>query len=125
MRHAGYCEDRGSAVDRAVREIEKEAMPPPLFAQVEGSTSVTAFMPKHFADMTPEDRVRACFQHAQLLHEQNQSMSNGSLRHRFGLKDTQLSQVSNVIRDAISAGKIKPLNEGQAPKFARYVPAYA
>ena len=125
MRHAGYCEDRGSGVDRAIREIENAALPPPLFAKVEGSTSVTAFMTKHFADMTPEDRVRACFQHAQLLHEQNGSMSNGSLRARFGLKDTQMSQVSNVIRDAINAGKIKPLNEGQAPKFARYIPAYA
>lgn len=125
MRHAGYCEDRGSGVDRAIREIEKAALPPPLFAKVEGSTTVTAFMTKHFGDMTPEDRVRACFQHAQLLHEQNGSMTNGSLRARFGLKDTQMSQVSNVIRDAINAGKIKPLNEGQAPKFARYIPAYA
>jgi predicted HTH transcriptional regulator len=125
MRLGGYCEDRGSGVDRAVREIERAALPPPLFAQVEGSTSVTAFMPQHFADMTPEDRVRACFQHAQLLHEQNQAMSNGSLRTRFGLKDTQMSQVSNVIKDAIVAGKIKPQNEGQAPKFARYIPAYA
>lgn len=125
MRLAGYCEDRGSGVDRAVREIERAALPPPLFAKVEGSTSVTAFMPKHFADMTPDERVRACFQHAQLLHEQNQSMSNSSLRARFGLKDSQISQVSNVIRDAITAGKIKPLNEGQAPKLARYIPAYA
>jgi predicted HTH transcriptional regulator len=112
-------------VDRAVREIERAALPPPLFAQVEGSTSVTAFMPKDFAVMTPEDRMRACFQHAQLLHEQNQAMSNGSLRARFGLKDSQISQVSNVIRDAIEAGKIKPQTENQAPKFARYIPAYA
>jgi predicted HTH transcriptional regulator len=125
MRHAGYCEDRGSGVDRAIREIERAALPPPLFTKVEGSTSVIAFMPKHFADMTPEERVRACYQHAQLLHEQNQSMSNASLRARFGLKDSQISQVSNVIRDAQAAGKIKPLNEGQAPKVARYIPAYA
>jgi predicted HTH transcriptional regulator len=125
MRHAGYCEDRGSGVDRAIRDIEREALPPPLFATVEGSTSVTAFMPKHFADMTPDERVRACFQHAQLLHEKNEALSNGSLRARFGLRDTQMSQVSNVIRDAIDAGKIKPLVVGQAPRLARYVPAYA
>jgi len=125
MRHAGYCEDRGSGVDRAVKEIEQAALPPPLFTQTDSSTSVTAFMPKHFADMTPEERVRACFQHAQLLHERNQAMTNGSLRARFGLKDTQISQVSRVIADAIAAGKIKPLNENQAPKYASYVPAYA
>lgn len=125
MRHAGYCEDRGSGVDRAIREIENAALPPPLFASVEGFTSVTAFMPKHFADMTPDERVRACFQHAQLLHERNQALSNGSLRARFALRDSQISQVSNVIRDAIQAGKIKPLHEDQAPRNARYVPAYA
>lgn len=125
MRHAGYCEDRGSGVDRAIREIERSALPPPLFSAVEGFTSVTAYLPKHFADMTPDERVRACFQHAQLLHERNEAMSNGSLRARFALKDTQMSQVSNVIRDAIDAGKVKPLNEGQAPRMARYIPAYA
>lgn len=36
-----------------------------------------------------------------------------------------MSQISNVIRDAIDAEKIKPLNEGQAPRVARYIPAYA
>jgi predicted HTH transcriptional regulator len=125
MRLAGLCEQRGSGVDRAVREIERAVLPPPLFATVEGSTSVTVFMPRRFADMTPEERVRACFQHAQVCHERNEPMSNGSLRARFGLPDKQISQVSIVIRDAIAAGKIKPLNEDQANRNARYVPSYA
>jgi len=125
MRHAGLCEERGSGVDRAIKEIEKAALPPPLFATVEGSTSVTAFMPRSFAEMTSEERVRACFQHAQILHEANSSMNNASLRHRFGLPDKAISQVSIVIREAQDAGKIKPLHADQAPKLARYVPAYA
>jgi ATP-dependent DNA helicase RecG len=124
MREAGLCEERGSGVDRAVKEIEKAVLPPPLFATVEGSTSVTAFMLRRFADMTGEERIRACFQHAQVLHEANESMSNASLRHRFGLADKQISQVSIVIRDAVAAGKIKPLNEDQANRNAKYVPAY-
>ena len=125
MRHSGYCEDRGSGVDRAVREIELAALPPPLFSTVEHSTTVSAYVRKHFADMTPDDRVRACFQHAQLLHEKNQVLTNSSLRARFGLKETQMSQVSNVIRDCVASGKIKPMVEGQAPKSARYIPSYA
>lgn len=96
-----------------------------LFASAEDSTSVTAFMPKPFAVMTAEERVRACFQHAQICHEANQPMNNASLRHRFGLPDKQISQVSIVIRDALDARKIKPLNEDQANRNARYVPAYA
>lgn len=125
MREAGLCEERGSGVDRAVKEIEKAVLPPPLFTAVEGSTSVTAFMPRPFASMTSEERVRACLQHAQVLHEANETMSNGSLRKRFGLPDKAISQVSIVIREAIDAGRIKPLHEDQAPKTARYIPSYA
>jgi predicted HTH transcriptional regulator len=124
MREARLCEERGSGVDRAIKEIERAILPPPLFATVEGSTSVTAYMQKRFADMTAEERVRACFQHAQVLHEANESMNNQSLRHRFGLPDKAISQVSIVIREAREAGKIKPLNEDQADRLARYVPAY-
>ena len=57
--------------------------------------------------------------------ESNEPMSNASLRRRFNLSDKQISQVSNVIRDTLDAGKIKPLNEDQANRNARYVPAYA
>ena len=124
MRHAGLCEERGSGVDRAIKEIEKEALPPPLFATVEGSTTVTTFMPRRFADMTPEERIRACFQHAQICQEQNEPMSNSSLRQRFGLSDKQASQISDVIRDTVNAGHIKPLREDQAKRNARYVPDY-
>ncbi len=125
MHQAGLCELRGSGVDRAIREIERAILPPPLFSQVEGSTIVTVFMPKKFADMTSAERIRACFQHAQLLHERNEELSNASLRSRFGLPTTQISQVSNVIRDAINEGRIKPLDPDQGNRNARYIPSYA
>jgi predicted HTH transcriptional regulator len=125
MRDAGFCEERGSGVDRAIREIEKASLPPPLIEAVEGSTVVTVFMPRRFADMTPDERIRACFQHACLGYEQGEPMSNGSLRERFGLSQKQYPQVSNVIRDALEAGRIRPLNEDQGNRNARYVPFYA
>ncbi len=124
MRDAGYCEERGSGVDRAIREIEKYALPPPLIEAVEGSTVVTVFMPRKFADMSPEERVRACFQHTCLCYERGAPMSNASLRERFGLSQKQYPQVSNVIRDAVDAGRIRPLNEDQGNRNARYVPFY-
>jgi predicted HTH transcriptional regulator len=124
MRDVGYCEERGSGVDRAIREIEKAALPPPLIEAVEGSTVVTVFMPRRFAEMSAEERVRACFQHACLRYEQGDPMSNASLRERFGLSQKQYPQVSNVIRDAVELGRIKPLNEDQGNRNARYVPFY-
>lgn len=125
MRHAGLCEQRGSGVDRAIKSVERAALPPPLFTTTEGSTSVTLYMPRSFANMTSDERIRACYQHAQICLEGNQPMSNASLRGRFGLPDKQISQVSIVIRDALDAGKIKPLNDYQANRNARYVPVYA
>jgi predicted HTH transcriptional regulator len=125
MREAGFCEERGSGVDRAIREIERAALPPPLIEAVEGSTVVTIFMPRRFADMTSEERVRACFQHASLGFEQGEPMSNASLRARFGLSEKQYPQVSLVIRDAIDAGRIRPLAADQGNRNARYVPFYA
>lgn len=125
MRDAGFCEERGSGVDRAISEIERTALPPPLIEAVEGSTVVTVFMARKFADMTSEERERACFQHACLTYEQGEPMSNASLRSRFGLSQKQYPQVSNVIRDAVEAGRIKPLSEDQANRNARYVPFYA
>lgn len=125
MREVGICEQRGSGVDRAVKEIERAVLPPPLFAAREGSTAVTVYKKRAFAEMTPDERVRACYQHAQVKHENNEALNNASLRQRFGLPDKAISQVSNVIRDAQDAGKIKPLDPNQGSKFAKYVPFYA
>lgn len=125
MRTAGLCEQLGSGVDKALREVERAMLPPPLIQSVEGSTSVTIFMNKPFNQLTADDRVRACYQHACLMYEAGDPMSNGSLRVRLGLGEKQYPQVSNVIGDAIAAGRIRPLNEGQANRIARYVPYWA
>jgi predicted HTH transcriptional regulator len=125
MRAAGLCEQRGSGVDRALREVERASLPPPLIQAVEGSTMVTIYMSRPFTKLTADDRVRACYQHACLMLEAGDFMSNGSLRKRFGLGEKQYPQVSEVISNAIDAGRIRPLNEGQANRIARYVPYWA
>lgn len=125
MRKAGLCELRGSGVDRALRAIEQLALPPPLIQSVEGSTMVTLFREKPFAKLTPEERVRACYQHACVSYEAGEAMGNGSLRERFGLSRKQYPQISNVIRDAVAAGRIVPQSEDQGKRYAKYVPYWA
>jgi ATP-dependent DNA helicase RecG len=124
MRRIGLCEERGSGVDRALEAIEKEALPAPLFREVEGSTVVILYRPGSFAEMSKEARIRACYQHACLRFESNDYMSNASFRLRLGLSDGQYPQASIVIRDAIDGGWIRPLNEDQPNRNARYVPFY-
>ena len=125
MRRLGYCEERGSGIDRALDAIEMQALPPPLFRVVEGSTIVTMQREKTFANMSKDDRLRASYQHACLRFVSGDPMNNGSLRTRFGLSKAQYPQVSMVIRDAIDAALIKPMDEDQANRNARYIPAWA
>jgi ATP-dependent DNA helicase RecG len=122
MRRMGLCEERGSGVDRALTAIELSILPPPLFQVVENSTVATLFGPKSFPDMAKEDRIRACYQHACLCTEKNEHMSNASFRARLGLSEKQYPQVSLVIGEAKDAKLVRPLDEDQAKRNARYVP---
>ena len=125
MRRAGLCEGRGSGIDRALDAIEAEALPPPFIQVVEGHTVVTIYAQRSFAAMTNDERLRACYQHASLKAEAGETMSNQSLRARFGLTDRQYPQVSNVIRAALDAKLIFPLDQDQGNRNARYVPWWA
>jgi predicted HTH transcriptional regulator len=122
MRDLGLCEERGSGVDRAIDAIEEQALPPPLFEAGENTTSVTLFTTLTFAQMSKEERIRACYQHACLRVEKSSLMSNGSLRNRFGLHERQYPQVSAVIRETMEAGLIEPVDPEQPNRNARYVP---
>jgi ATP-dependent DNA helicase RecG len=124
MRRIGLCEQRGSGIDRALEAIERDTLPAPLFREIEGSTVVSVFRPGSFADMSSEARIRACYQHACLRYESNDYMSNASFRTRLGLSDRQYPQASIIIRDTIDQGLIRPLNEDQGNRNARYVPYY-
>ncbi len=125
MRQAGLCEERGSGVDRAVKAIEDDHLPPPTFRVVENSLVVTLFKECVFAALTKDDRIRGCYQHACLRFEAGEPMSNGSLRLRFGLSKRQYPQISEVIGDAIKAEQIRPLHEDQGNRTARYLPYWA
>lgn len=125
MSRAGHCEVRGSGITRALWAIEKAGQAPPLFQVVEDTYVVTLFRSTDFGAMSKDDRVRACYQHAVLRHLNGEPMNNTSLRKRLGLKDTQASQASNVIKDAQEAGLIKPLDPNQGYRIAKYLPHWA
>jgi ATP-dependent DNA helicase RecG len=125
MRRLGFCEERGSGIDRALEAIEAQSLPPPLFREVENSTVVTLFAERAFAAMSKTERIRACYQHASLRFLASNHMSNSSLRRRLGLSDAQYPQASNVIKDATEVGLIKPLDAEQANRNARYIPHWA
>ena len=99
--------------------------PAPDFRTSERRTTAVLFAHKDFAAMNGSDRVRACYQHCCLRWVMNERMTNQSLRARFDLPETKSETASRIIRDTVEAGQIKPEGDGQAKKYARYIPFWA
>lgn len=120
------CERRGSGVDRAIEAIEKMYLPPVKFQTLEDYTRVTLFPQKSLADMTKHEKIMACYQHACLMWEDNESVSNQSIRDRFKLNKNQAPTASRILADTVEAGFIKSSDdEFQSRKYSSYVPFYA
>ena len=113
MRRMRLCEEMGSGIDKVVAEVELYQSPPPDFRVYPkpGATRVVLFAPRQFKDMTPEERVRACYQHSVLRYLIGENMRNASLRKRFGLDARSRGQVSKVIGVAIERGWIKAADQ--------------
>lgn len=119
------CERRGSGIDRAIEAVESMFLPPVKFQKLDDYMRVTLFPQKSFAEMSKQEKIMACYQHACLMFEDNVAINNQSVRDRFGLNKNQSSVASRIIADAIDEKLIKPSDEESASKkFATYVPFY-
>jgi len=101
------CELRGSGVDRAIEAIEKAILPAPKFFKGDFYTKVTIYPKKTFAQMTKEDRIRACYQHCCLKYMENEKMTNQSFRKRIGIEDKNYSIASRIIKETVNSKLIK------------------
>lgn len=123
FRRFNICEERGSGFEKAVSAIELYGLPPLKFQEIDNSFKVTMYKPKSFAELTPAERIEACYQHSIIKYYSTGGMTNTSLRERFKMSDKQRSQVSLVIREALDLKKIKFRDpDNNAPKFAEYIP---
>lgn len=109
MRRMKMCEQQGTGIDKVIAEAELYQLPPPDFRQEIEAVRAVLFAPRNFSQMTPDERIRACYQHAGLRFVNGQQMTNSTLRARFGLDDSPsaTSQVSKVIKAARDKGLIK------------------
>ncbi len=123
MRRMGFCEEQGTGIDKVILAVESHQMPPPDFRAEGDAVRVRLFALRQFADMTSEERIRACYQHAALRYVVGKRMKNLTLRTRFGIDPKNAAQASAVIRSAMKAGLIKRAD----PAYPRsgYVPFWA
>lgn len=125
MRRAGFCEERGSGIDKVVFYTEAYQLPAPDFEVVNGSMRASMFAHRPLTRMTRDDRTRACYQHACLRYVQRDFMTNTTLRERFGIEPRNSATASRIIKEAVEGGMIKAYDEGASRKMMRYVPFWA
>lgn len=124
MRRMNLCEERGSGIDKVIAEIELYQLPPPSFRATTASMVASLYTYAEFAQLSKEEKIRACYQHACLQYVSNQPFSNASLRVRFGIQESNYPMVSRLIKEAIKEKWIKPFGEGSR-KNTRYLPFWA
>lgn len=123
MRRMRLCEEQGSGLDKVVEACEVFQLPPPLFRAEEQSFQAVLYGPRSFAEMTPEERMRACYFHAVLKFLSGDKMKNASLCSRLGISSKNAAQASSVINKALEAKLIR-VADPDHPR-AGYVPHWA
>ncbi len=119
----GFCEEKGSGMDKALSAIERYQLPPIKYRVSGIRTTIILSASKKWADITKEERVQACYQHACLKYLANEMLTNKSLRERLGVDEKNYPLVSVVIKEALAQGLIKiGTPEGTNRRDIAYIP---
>lgn len=126
MRRMSICEERGSGIDKVVSEVELFQLPAPSFILKEQAMVVTLYAHRALKDMSKDDRMRACYQHACLKYVSNDVLTNTSLRKRFEISEGNSAQASRIIAETVESGLLKQANpENKSRKLMQYQPFWA
>lgn len=126
MRRMGFCEEKGSGMDKVFYYNEIYQLPPINVSIVEGKTRVAIYAYKSLNDLDKKEKIRACYQHACLKYVSNDKMTNQSLRDRFKIEDQNAATASRIIKDALEEGVIKLEDpENKSRKYTKYIPYWA
>ncbi len=125
MRRMKICEERGTGVDKVIFHIEMFQLPAPEFTVTDSHTRATLFAPRTLSDMSGDDRIRACYQHACLKYVSNDQMTNASFRDRLGVEQKNYSAVSRIISATVGKGLVRPVDPSTSKRYMRYQPFWA
>lgn len=123
MRRMGFCEEKGSGLDKVVALMEVFQLPPVRIQVSEKRTSVTMETYKTWGQMDKSERVQACYQHTCLKYVSNEETTNQSLRKRFRIEDKNYPMISRLLKETAEAGLIKEADpEEKSPRNRKYIP---
>lgn len=125
MRRFHICEESGTGWDKIIISSELAHLPAPTINVYKDNMKVTLRTAVPFNNLLLDDRLWACYMHACVRYVEGKQMNNPSLRERFGLDDSYVSQISRVLKAAVKAQLVKPYDQSTAPRYMSYVPIWA
>jgi len=126
MRRMGFCEEKGSGMDKVIFQNELYQLPPIDVIVAEKRTRVTIYSYQPLNRLNKKEKILACYQHACLKYVSNEKMTNQTLRERFKIEDHNYSIASRIIRDALIEKVIKEEDpENKSRKYKSYLPHWA
>ena len=125
MLQMDMCERRGSGIDRATDAISQMKLPAYKAQSGDDYTRITLFPKKKVSEMTREERIAVCYQHACLLYEDGIAINNQIVRERFNLNTKQSVMASRILADTLDSGLIKMKDpETESKRYTSYIPYY-
>ena len=125
MRRLRMCEELGTGWDKIAISCESYKLPAPKINFYEENIKVTLLAGIPFTNISSEDKLWACYLHACIKQVSGEAVTNSTLRERFGLNESSSASISRLIKDAVEAKLIKPLDPTTAPRYMKYVPIWA
>jgi|SRR5690606_20616130 len=126
MRRMGFCEEKGSGLDKVISYNELYQLPPITVKVQEHRTTVSLYSYRGLNNLEKKEKIRACYQHSCLKYVSNEKMTNESLRDRFKIESKNAAIASRIIKDTFEAGLIKEDDpESKSRKHRSYVPFWA
>ncbi|MGH1524213.1 ATP-binding protein [Leifsonia sp. L25] len=124
MTTIGVSEQRGSGWEKIASLAEHHELASPDVTVTE-STKVTLFAPKPLQKMTRAERLRAVYMHACLRQVSDESITNASVRERFGIDSKNSAQASRLLGEAVEDGLLVIEEGSTGPRNRRYLPFWA
>ena len=125
MRRLNMCEELGRGWDRMVISCELQQLPAPRIQIYQESTKVSLFSHLDFTNIPVEDKLWSTYLHACIKFTEGESLTNTSLRERFGVAETSAGSISRLIKEAVNKKLIRPVDPTTAPRYMKYIPVWA
>jgi predicted HTH transcriptional regulator len=115
------CEERGTGFQKVIQDIELFGLPPLQITAHENAFSVTLCAPRALPTWAPPSASKPATS-TPCCSTLQPTLTNTSLRQRFQLHDKQRNSITNLIADAVAAGRIKRKDSSSGNKLPNTSP---